>query len=276
MSKNFYIQTKHGQVHARRYGQANQTIICLHPMPYSGSYYDTFCNDLISQTEMAAISLDMLGYGQSSKIDEPITIQDYALNVIEVIKSIKESEELTGEIILLGFHTGSAIANEVAILEPELIDRVIFVTYPFFDAKKRGELVQSQTKGSIDESIDCLKGMWEFTISNRTEGISIERAYENFIDQVKNMPVSWYGFYAMFNYPSEERLPLLEHETLIINDVSSLTEPTKIADSLIKGSKYYELEDVKGGIFELNTDQIIDHIQSFLGADKDLPHQTRP
>ena len=108
--------------------------------------------------------------------------------------------------------------------------------------------------------------MWEFTITNRSEGISIERAFENFIDQVKNMPVSWYGFYSMFNYPSEERLPLLQHVPLIINDDSSLTEPTKIAMSLVKDSEYVELEDVKGGIFELNTDQIISHVSGYLGS----------
>ena len=266
MRKNFYIDTSLGQIHGRTYGVSNKTIICLHPMPYSGGYYDTFCNDLVSKTDFAAISLDMLGYGQSSKIEETISIEDYAINVIEVIKSLKKSGELSGDIVLLGFHTGSAIANEIAIHEPELISQVIFVTYPFFDAAKRAELLESQTKGSIDESIDCLKGMWEFTITNRSEGISIERAYENFIDQVKNMPVSWYGFYSMFNYPSEERLPLLQHAPLIINDVSSLTEPTKIAMGLVQGSEYVELEDVAGGIFELNTEQIIRHVSRYLSA----------
>ena len=80
------------------------------------------------------------------------------------------------------------------------------------------------------------------------------------------MPVSWYGFYSMFNYPSEERLPLLRHVPLIINDVSSLTEPTKIAMGLVQGSEYVELEDVAGGIFELNTEQIIRHVSRYLGA----------
>ena len=85
------------------------------------------------------------------------------------------------------------------------------------------------------------------------------------IDQVKNMSVSWYGFYSMFNFPSEERLPLLQHVPLIINDTSSLTEPTKIAMALVHSSEYVELEDVKGGIFELNTNQIIEHVSRYLG-----------
>ena len=59
---------------------------------------------------------------------------------------------------------------------------------------------------------------------------------------------------------------MLQHVPLIINDVSSLTEPTKIAMSLIHKSEYVELKDVKGGIFELNTDQIIGHVTRYLGV----------
>ena len=72
----------------------------------------------------------MLGYGQSSKIEEPISIEDYAFNVIEVLKSLKDSgSTFRFKVTLLGFHTGSAIANEIAIHEPELIAKVIFVTF---------------------------------------------------------------------------------------------------------------------------------------------------
>ena len=84
MRKNFYIETKLGQVHGRKYGESNKTIICLHPMPYSGGYYDTFCNDLVSQTDIAAISLDMLGYGQSSKIEEHTRSQQLFFQVLWV------------------------------------------------------------------------------------------------------------------------------------------------------------------------------------------------
>ena len=33
-----------------------------------------------------------------------------------------------------------------------------------------------------------------------------------------------------------------------------------------ENSKYVELADVKGGIFELNTDQIISHVSDYLGS----------
>ena len=52
----------------------------------------------------------------------------------------------------------------------------------------------------------------------------------------------------------------------IRDSVSSLTEPTKIAMSLVENSEYVELSDVKGGIFELNTDQIISHVSGYLGS----------
>jgi len=49
-----------------------------------------------------------------------------------------------------------------------------------------------------------------------------------------------------------------------LNDQSSLTEPTSQANEVIQDSYYVELENTKGAIFELNTDQIIHHISEFL------------
>jgi len=68
----------------------------------------------------------------------------------------------------------------------------------------------------------------------------------------------------MFNYPSEKRLPLIEHPVLVINDNSSLTEATIQANEMIKNSVYEELTDAQGGVFELNVDQIIKHVCTFL------------
>ena len=260
--KRNYTIYKYGQLHYRIAEPETNTgdtpLICFHMSPYSSAIYENFIS--VTGARRQSIAIDTPGFGNSDPTPYPPLIEDYASAMSDALDNLGITKAH-----ILGFHTGSAIANEIAIHEPELISEVIFVTYPFFDAAKRAELLESQTKGSIDESIDCLKGMWEFTITNRSEGISIERAYENFIDQVKNMSVSWYGFYSMFNYPSEERLPLLQHVPLIVNDTSSLTEPTKIAMELVHSSEYVELEDVKGGIFELNTDQIIEHVSHYLG-----------
>ena len=106
--------------------------------------------------------------------------------------------------------------------------------------------------------------MWEFTIENRAEGVALERAMSNFLDQLQNLDRGWFGFHAMFNYISEERLPHLKLPTLVINDQSSLTKATKAASELISDMNYIELDDTQGGIFELNIDQIAKHVITFL------------
>ncbi|MBT3992473.1 MAG: hypothetical protein HOF02_00285 [Gammaproteobacteria bacterium] len=106
--------------------------------------------------------------------------------------------------------------------------------------------------------------MWEFSVANRAEGVLLDRAVSNFTDQLQSTTKGWFGFDSMFNYPSEERLLLQKKPTLILNDQSSLTEPTSQANEVIQDSYYVELENTKGAIFELNTDQIIHHISEFL------------
>ena len=73
-----------------------------------------------------------------------------------------------------------------------------------------------------------------------------------------------FGFHSMFHYLSEERLPLSKVSSLVLNDQSSLTEPTNQAYKILTNAQYKELEKTKGAIFELNTDQIIHHIESFI------------
>ena len=206
----------------------------------------------------------MIGYGRSEKIKEPISIHDYATSSIEVIKTLINDDRVSKRVNLLGFHTGSAIANEIGILESDLINKIIFVTYPFFNQEKRQEMLSSLSTTPLNEDLESLRSMWEFTIENRAEGVTLEKAMSNFLDQLQNLDKGWFGFHAMFNYISEERLPHLKLPTLIINDQSSLTKATKAASDLISEMNYIELEGTQGGIFELNIDQIAAHVISFL------------
>ncbi len=83
-----------GQIHGRLYPNKGPTIVCFHPMPYSSGYYQTFCNNLIEATDFSVVSLDMLGYGQSSMIDDPITIQDYAQTSAEAIQTLIRNNDI--------------------------------------------------------------------------------------------------------------------------------------------------------------------------------------
>ena len=262
--KLIYVDTSRGQMHVRLYENRGPALICLHPMPYSGGYYDSFCKHLIKESNCSAVSIDMIGYGRSEKIKEPISIHDYATSSIEVIKTLINDDRISNTANLLGFHTGSAIANEIGILEPDLINKIIFVTYPFFNQEKREEMSSSLSTTPLNDDLESLRSMWEFTIENRAEGVALERAMSNFLDQLQNLDRGWFGFHAMFNYISEERLPHLKLPTLIINDQSSLTKATKAASELISDMNYIELNDTQGGIFELNIDQIAAHVISFL------------
>ena len=262
--KLIYVDTSRGQMHVRLYENRGPALICLHPMPYSGGYYDSFCKHLIKESNCSAVSIDMIGYGRSEKIKEPISIHDYATSSIEVIKTLINDDRISNTANLLGFHTGSAIANEIGILEPDLINKIIFVTYPFFNQEKREEMLSSLSTTPLNDDLESLRSMWEFTIENRAEGVDLERAMSNFLDQLQNLDKGWFGFHAMFNYISEERLPLLKLPTLVVNDHSSLTKVTKAASELISDMNYIELNDTQGGIFELNIDQIAAHVISFL------------
>ena len=140
--KLIYVDTSMGQMHVRLYENKGPTLICLHPMPYSGSYYDSFCKHLIKESNCSAVSIDMIGYGRSEKIKEPISIHDYATSSIEAIKTLINDHHISNSTNLLGFHTGSAIANEIGIKFDLMDVAKIFKKTPYLaDLKPGGKYV---------------------------------------------------------------------------------------------------------------------------------------
>ena len=97
--KLIYVDTSRGQMHIRLYENRGPALICLHPMPYSGGYYDSFCKHLTKESNCSAVSIDMIGYGRSEKTKAPISIHDYATSSIEVIKTLINDDRISNKSI---------------------------------------------------------------------------------------------------------------------------------------------------------------------------------
>jgi hypothetical protein len=127
--KNHYIDTSVGQLHYAEQGMG-KPILLLHQTPRS---FDEF-RELIPllARDNRVIAMDMYGFGRSTKFPTPHSIEQYAEGAIALTKALKLSR-----INLLGHHTGSLVALEVAATQPDLIENLIISSLPFTDAKYR-------------------------------------------------------------------------------------------------------------------------------------------
>ena len=120
--RKIYANTRFGQMHLRIWGNGATApatcVVCLHPVPYSGRYFDTFAAVLADS--VVVIAPDMIGYGGSTNIPAPISIADHAAAVADALESLREAGFRDTDFVPLGFHTGSAVGGELAIRQPSL------------------------------------------------------------------------------------------------------------------------------------------------------------
>ncbi len=120
-----YTDMRYGQLHysvARPVGESTlPPIVLLHQSPNSSVEFDALVAEL--GKERIAIAVDTPGYGGSDGPQSQPTIEDYAGAIAEGLKNMGYGSNRPVDIF--GYHTGSKIATELAVIEPNMIRRVV-------------------------------------------------------------------------------------------------------------------------------------------------------
>lgn len=257
-----YADTRLGQLHLHLWpGPADRDlppVVCLHPVPYSGRYFATFARELSRHCSVVAV--DMPGYGGSDPLPAPVPLDEHALAIADALQAIG-----LGRFVPLGYHTGSAIAGELAIARPRKVPKAVFVTYPLLDPEERAKQLQGLGRAPLTtEELESLRKRWRFTVHNRAAGVPLERAVDNFVEELRAGENAWFGFHSMFSYQPEERLPKIRQPVLVINIGGSLQAPTAAAAELLDNAHCVDFPDLGKGAFELKARRLAEATAQFL------------
>jgi pimeloyl-ACP methyl ester carboxylesterase len=134
-----YFDCRFGQLHVRtafpNTGGFDERVplVLLHSSSMSSR---TFAPLLpVLGTDRSLYAVDTPGSGESDPTPREPTIADYAAAIGDLLEGLR-----LREVDLLGHHTGSAIAAEVAIARPKQVRRVVLVGLPVFDAAERAAM----------------------------------------------------------------------------------------------------------------------------------------
>ena len=131
-----YFECRYGQLHVHHaippgggFDEAT-TLICLHQSPMSARVFRHFIE--LAGADRSVYAPDTPGFGESDAPAAEPSIADYAAAIIDFLDNMRFRK-----VDLLGFHTGSLIAAEIAIARPELVRRLVLVGVPVLtDAEK--------------------------------------------------------------------------------------------------------------------------------------------
>ena len=216
-------------------------------------------------SDRTMLALDYPGIGQSDTYPGEMDMGTLAEIMADSLTSLGWGPDGNGPVDLCGYHTGTMLATELAVTHPELVRRILLMGIPYYDAEGRQERFDrlGQVKPWPD-SFAAVAQDWIFAVEMRNERVSLERAFGNYLESAG----AWQGkariYGAVFQYPAEERAPLLTQPTLVLNPHGNLKEPSRAYAELIDGATLVELPDLKYGIFDAAPEVLASHARPFL------------
>jgi pimeloyl-ACP methyl ester carboxylesterase len=124
-----YADTPYGQLHYAEAG-TGPAVLMLHQTPRS---HDEFAEvQSLLADDFRTIAMDMLGFGLSAPLPAPQTIEAMAAGGWALLDVLGVDSA-----VLLGHHTGAAVAQEMAVQAPERAAALVLSAMPWVDAARR-------------------------------------------------------------------------------------------------------------------------------------------
>ncbi len=148
-----YADTPYGQLHYAEAG-SGPALLLLHQTPRS---HDEFreVQPLLAGRHRA-IAMDMLGFGLSAVLPAPQTIEQYAAGAFALLDALSIDDA-----VVLGHHTGAAVALEMAASCPERVRALVLSSPPWTGPEYRSQRV-SVDQAEADADGNHLAELWRF------------------------------------------------------------------------------------------------------------------
>ncbi len=265
-----FIPGPFGQVHVRTARSESETqlppLVLFHPTPYSSDYFLKFMRLMAS--DRVVIAIDTPGYGDSDRPRELQSIGGYAGSAATVLMALGYGADLGRPVDVLGYHTGTLIATELAIRHPDLVRRLVLPGLPFFTGEARKKAYQANVQPEpVAPDGSHLAKKWDFAIAATEAGMPLERAQEHFGDMMQCYPHCWEAYHGVFTYPSEDRFRAVQQPVLLITNDGSLKQETEAALPLFRNAQLTHISGMTLGGFDLAPEKYIAVIRPFLDGD---------
>lgn len=270
--KRRYVEGRFGQIHVYIAQPRSPSdvvlkapLMCFHPTPYSGDYYRDFIAEL--GRDRIAMAMDTPGYGKSDRPPEPQFMDQLAGAAADALDALGYGEPGAGPVDVLGYHTGCFIAAELAIIRPDLVRRLVQIGIPFNQGEERRTAYEENFQPTVIlENGSHLDSKWEFSVTNRQPGVTLERAAEHYADSLLAVPYSSWAYHAVFLYDVEAQYPKITQPVVVLNTHGGLKENSRAAMDYFKGARIVEIPELHHGVFDIGVARLAQETRAFLDA----------
>ena len=256
-----YAQGPYGQIHYRRSGPtgARSPLLLLHPFPSSGYVFEDFMAEM--GLDRSVIAPDLPGYGMTDPPRLPPTLAHYATTMLELVAELG-----LGIVDILGYHSGAAVAVEMAHQQPDVVRKIIMISAPVFSAEERAAFRSHPMKMGADDRAAGIGAAWpQFKNEFWRMGTDAERTWNLYLDGQRNPGTSSLGPEAMFPYDLAHMLPTIKQPILVLSPDDELKTYTTRAEVLVKNNgRVHALPGWTHGFLDSKTTETAALVRGFL------------
>ena len=257
-----FVRVGYGQLHLRRASpritatRYRPPAILFHQSPNSSQVFVEFMAELAA--DRIVIAPDTPGFGDS---DAPVAQPDiafYASAMAELVGALGHTK-----VQLVGYHTGAAIAVELAKTHPELVDALVLVGIPVFNEAEQAAFraVPWPLPRSADGS--HLVSEWARSMQWRGPGQSEDSAVRTFNEKLGAGQTAWWGAHAAIHYDTLQALQQLRTPVLFVRPRDDLWETSLRALPVLRDAPRIDLPDFGFGVFEVIPERIAQTVRAF-------------
>jgi pimeloyl-ACP methyl ester carboxylesterase len=220
--------------------------------------------DLQEKLERPTHAPDRLGYGYSDAPPWALSLEQYAQATVDGLKAAG----MQGQIDLLGIHTGSLEAIEIAHQLGPQVRRVMAVGMPLFTAEEQQRQLEKYSEQPLRPATEGghVLGAWRGGLALRNPPYDLGDVHNRFIEHVLAANPGA-AFRAACGYSIDKKLKSLKTPLTVLAPHDDIIEQTLRVKALLKSSAaFVELPDLGLDLFQLATDRMVALVNRHLPA----------
>lgn len=254
-----YAPSPFGQTHlvqAGPTGGRRPPLVLLHLMPFSGVWWRPLQTAL---ADRATIAIDLAGCGGSDAAPTQPQLAAYGDAVLAALNHLG-----LRRVDLMGYHTGGAVAADLAVRRPERVRRLILAGVPLFGPAEHA--ARTASLGPRDYGAPgAVEARWK-QIRDWFPALPLARQLELFAESLRIGANGHWPLKAILDWDAEASLKAIRHPCLVPVLDESLKANTIAAAALIPGAQRLDLPGFGEDAFDVHANEIARQINRFLDA----------
>ena len=259
MTRRIY-PTRFGQMHLRSQEGKGVPLVLLHMSPRSGAMWEL----LQERLERPTLAPDRLGYGFSDAPPWALSLEQYAQSTLDGLKGAG----IQGPVDILGIHTGSIEAIEIAHQLGSQVRRVTVVGVPLFTGEEQQRQLEKYSEQPLKPATEGghVLGAWRGGFAYRQPPYDLGDVQRRFVEHVLAANPGA-AFRAACGYPIEKKLKGLKVPLTVFAPHDDIIEQTLRVKPLLKSAAtYIDLPELGQDLFHAAIDRMVTLVNRHLPA----------